>query len=109
MSWPGSEARAERPGPIVTEQQHWDWRRRSIAEVLWPSFLAAAVATMVFFAMVDPIGLTHSLVFPAELSETAVYSFGFFFFWGVTLLSSALTTWLIRTERRKAEFPADPH
>jgi len=86
-------------------QQHWSWRARSIAEVLWPSFLAASAATMVFFAMVDPETLLLALVVPVDLSHTGIYSAGFFFFWLVCTLSSLLTTWLIRTERKRADFP----
>jgi len=92
----------------VTEQAHWDWKRRSIGEVLWPSFLAGAVATMMFFALVDPEALMLALVTPFEASLTAIYSIGFFFFWAICLLSSVLTTWLIRTERRVTEFPDPP-
>ncbi|MDJ0654201.1 MAG: hypothetical protein QNJ40_08615 [Xanthomonadales bacterium] len=89
------------------EQEHWGWRRRSIAEVLWPSFLAAAVGTMVFFALIDPDLLLMAAERQADWSQTAIYSVGFFSFWALTALSSGLTTWLIRTERRKAEFPRD--
>lgn len=89
----------------MSEQQHWDWRLRSVANVVWPSFLAAAFATMVFFAMFDPERLQLALVTPIEVALTTIYSIGFFFFWSICLLSSALTTWLIRTERRVADFP----
>ena len=87
------------------EQEHWGWRRRSIAEVLWPSFLAAAVGTMVFFAWIDPDLLVMAAERQTDWSHTAIYSVGFFFFWALTALASGLTTWLIRTERRKADFP----
>jgi hypothetical protein len=63
--------------------------------ILWPSFLVAAVAEMVFFALFDP----GELVFfgqPLELSRTAVYSIGFFLFWGFAAVSSALTLYLGR-------------
>ena len=88
--------------------EHWNWRQRSIAEIVWPSFLAACVATLVCFANVDPARLLDALVFPLQLSNTAVYSIGFFFFWAVCALASGLTTWLIRTERRRAQFPDLP-
>lgn len=89
----------------MNDQRHWDWRLRSIAEVVWPSFLAGAVGTAVFFALVDPDGLALALVEPRAFSTTTVYSLGFFFFWSMCGLSSLLTTWLIRTERRRDEFP----
>ena len=63
--------------------------------VLWPSFLVAAAAETVFFALFDPGEMSffgHSL----ELSRTAVYSIGFFLFWGFAALSSALSLYLGR-------------
>ena len=88
-------------------QQHWSWKARSIGEVLWPSFLAASFATMMFFAMVDPETLVLAMVVQFDLSRIGIYSSGFFFFWFVCMLSSLLTTWLIRTERKRADFPTN--
>jgi hypothetical protein len=63
--------------------------------ILWPSFLVAAAAETVFFALFDPGELTlfgqH-----LELSRTAVYSIGFFLFWGFAAVSSALSLYLGR-------------
>jgi len=63
--------------------------------ILWPSFLVAAAAETVFFALFDPGELTlfgqH-----LELSRTAVYSIGFFLFWGFLAASSALSLYLSR-------------
>lgn len=87
---------------------HWNWRQRSVAEIVWPSFLAASAATLIVFANVDPLRLLDALVVPVELSATAVYSLGFFFFWATAAAASGLTTWLIRTERRRAQFPDVP-
>jgi hypothetical protein len=72
---------------------------RDVAMVLWPSFLAAAVQTMVFFAIFDPNDLGDGTAL-AELisSHNAGYALGFFFFWAFTTLASALTVYLIRTE-----------
>jgi hypothetical protein len=61
--------------------------------ILWPSFLVAATAEMVFFALFDP----GDLVFfgqPLELSRTAMYSMGFFVFWAFAAVSSALSVYL---------------
>jgi hypothetical protein len=61
--------------------------------ILWPSFLVAAAAEMAFFGLFDP----GELVFfgqPLELSRTAIYSIGFFFFWGFAAVSSALSVYL---------------
>jgi hypothetical protein len=61
--------------------------------ILWPSFLVAAAAEMVFFALLDP----GDLVFfgqPLEWSRTAIYSIGFFVFWAFAAVSSALSVYL---------------
>ncbi len=85
--------------------KHWNWRQRSVAVVIWPSFLAACLATGLFFSKINPTLLLGAFLFELELSNTAVYSIGFFFFWLISAVASALTTWLIRTERRQHEFP----
>lgn len=71
---------------------------RSALTVAWCSFLAASVATMVFFAFVDPSPLA-SLFVPTALlpSRTALYSVGFFFFWIVCAASAGLTAWMLAT------------
>jgi len=73
-------------------------RERGAASVrmmwaLWPSFLAAGLAEMVFFAFIDPMEL-HPFAESGEASRLGVYTMGFFFFWAVTICSSALTLYL---------------
>ncbi|MBA1146865.1 hypothetical protein H0Z60_07300 [Ectothiorhodospiraceae bacterium WFHF3C12] len=69
---------------------------RLLAAVLWPSFLAAAVATFVFFANIDPESL-RAATFPEwEIGRRTGYTIGFFMFWAVTAFSSALTLFLFR-------------
>lgn len=68
------------------------WTQR-LMWIAWPAFLVAAVLEMVVFAMVDPVDL-HWFGQPVALSREAVYTLAFFFFWGVTMASSALTTLL---------------
>lgn len=75
----------------------WSARAQAIAAVLWPSFLSAALATMVFFAFIDPAGLHEVTTPPVELSRTASYGVGFFFFWFVAAMSSAVSAYLLRT------------
>lgn len=78
-------------------------RVRRIGVVLWPSFLASVVATGIFFSQLDPDEL-RLISFPGlELSRMAGYTIGFFMFWAVTTLSSALTLFLLsRPQRRGA-------
>jgi hypothetical protein len=64
--------------------------------ILWPGFVMAGVAELVFFALVDPQDL-HFFGQPLEMSRTAIYSLGFFCFWALMSGTSALTCWLQRS------------
>ena len=67
--------------------------------VLWPSFLAAVAATGIFFSQIDPDEL-RVISFPAlEIGRLAGYTIGFFMFWAVGALSSALTLILLKRPR----------
>lgn len=74
-----------------------EWRRkRTVAVMLWASFLAACAETMCFFAYVDPVFLFSRDVPQFWLADrTASYSLGFFFFWVFTLLAAALAATLL--------------
>ena len=64
---------------------------QTVGAILWPSFLVAGIATMVFFANIDPEHL-RAATFPSlEIGRRLGYTIGFFMFWGVTALSSFLT------------------
>jgi hypothetical protein len=66
-----------------------------LGAVLWPSFFAAGVATMVFFAFVDPLAL-RDMTFPdLPLTRELGYSLGFFMFWIATAASSLFTSILL--------------
>ena len=71
-----------------------------VGAILWPSFFAAGVATMVFFAYVDPIVL-RDMTFPAlPVSREFGYTIGFFAFWLATSASSLFTWFLLRPASR---------
>jgi hypothetical protein len=78
-------------------------RGLDVALVLWPSFLAACAASLLFFAAVDPALLRDAgpRLF-AGLEREAGYAVGFLFFWGIGALASALSVYLIRTARTVA-------
>ena len=61
--------------------------------ILWPAFLVAGAMEMFVFAFVDPEDL-HWFGHPLALSRQGVYTLAFFAFWGLTMVSSALTTML---------------
>ena len=62
---------------------------RNLMWILWPSFLMAGAASAVVFALVDPL----DVVFLGHLQagRITVYTVGFFIFWIMAALSSALT------------------
>lgn len=65
-----------------------------LGAILWPSFFAAGVATVIFFSIVDPLVL-RDMTFPSlEIGRMSGYTIGFFLFWSATA-SSSLFTWLL--------------
>ena len=71
-----------------------------LGAILWPSFFAAGVATMVFFAFVDPLDLAD-ITFPdLGISRELGYSVAFFMFWLATAASSLFTWILLRPASR---------
>ncbi|MCP5352687.1 MAG: hypothetical protein H6926_05820 [Chromatiales bacterium] len=57
--------------------------------VLWPSFLTASFATIVFFTVFDPLDfLAYSSI---DISRLGAYTIGFFLFWLLTGTSCLLT------------------
>ncbi len=65
-----------------------------VGAILWPSFFAAGVATMVFFAFIDPIQLRDISFANFPINREAGYTIGFFMFWLATA-SSSLFTWIL--------------
>ncbi len=65
-----------------------------LGAILWPSFFAACVATMVFFAFVDPLMLRDQTFPDLPMTRAMGYSIGFFVFWLATA-SSSLFTWIL--------------
>jgi len=63
---------------------------QKIAAVLWPSFLTAGIATILFFTAFDP-QLIMAVSGYGEISRLGGYSMGFFIFWLLTSSSCALT------------------
>jgi len=71
-------------------------RSRQIAWVLWPAFMVAAAAELVFFALVDPAEL-HLTGFALDAPAMPLYTFGFFFFWLIGAASGAMAVALQRS------------
>lgn len=71
-----------------------------VGAILWPSFFAACIATMVLFAFVDPLEL-RDITFPQlAISRELGYSVAFFLFWTATAASSLFTWILLRPPSR---------
>lgn len=78
-----------------------------IGAILWPSFFSAGVATMVFFAFVDPLAL-RDITFPElPLTRQAGYTIAFFLFWVATAAAS-LFTWLLLRPASRFNGPLPP-
>lgn len=75
-------------------------RIQQLGAILWPSFFAAGVCTMVFFAFVDPVVLRR-ITFPTlPVSRELGYTLGFFMFWVATAASSLFTSLLLSSARQ---------
>lgn len=85
-------------------KRQWSRNKQAVATVVWISFLTAAVATMLFFAMFDPTEVLATIDPELEVGHQAGYAFGFFFFWVIAAGCSGVTAWLVRTApKRDAE------
>jgi hypothetical protein len=73
--------------------------------VLWPSFFAAGVATVVFFAIVDPVELANITWPHVTISRQAGYTIGFFMFWACTFASSWFTVLLASPPAQRSPDP----
>ncbi len=93
------------PEDLPEPPRTWKRRQRDIAYILWISFLTAAVATMVFFASVDPEVLSGNNTLGWEITRDAGYALGFFGFWLLTASTAALVVMLVRTEHRAQDIP----
>lgn len=77
--------------------RQWSRGKQAVLTVVWISFLVAAIGTMVFFALFDPVELSGIFDEDLEIGRDAGYAAGFFFFWVLCAMCSALTAYLVRT------------
>jgi hypothetical protein len=88
------------PRTLATRADGQRPRRIDLALVLWPSFLAACGASLLFFAAVDPVQLRDGgPLMLRSLDRDSGYALGFFFFWGVGAIASSISLFLVRSER----------
>lgn len=67
--------------------------------ILWPSFVLAGIAEIVFFTLVSPQEL-YLFGQPVHYSNITTYSLGFLMFWTLCAATSAATLWLARTSEK---------
>jgi len=87
------------PAERTSDTHELGQRARGIATVVWSAFLAAALATMLCFAFVDPEAWRNGEPPGWWGTRLHVYAIGFFFFWLVGLVSAALCWQLSRGAR----------
>lgn len=80
---------------------------QKLIQVLWPSFIVAGVAEILFFTVIDPQEL-YLFGQPVHLSRLATYSIGFFGFWLVCAASSMTTCFFQRTAAEINRCPLVP-
>jgi hypothetical protein len=95
----GDEA-MEQDSERLVGQQKWNRQAQHIASVMWPSFIAAVIGSIIWFVFVDPELLGVALIPEREISVLTGFGICFFFFWFVAILSSG-TTMLLRWTRRR--------
>ena len=81
--------------------RRWSRDKQAVFTVAWISFLVAAIGTMVFFALFDPVDLTGIFDEQLDIGRDAGYAAGFFFFWALCALCSGVTAFLIRTAPKR--------
>ena len=81
--------------------QRWTRNKQAVFTAAWISFLSAAVSTMVFFAVFDPVELGGLIDESLQFSRDAGYAAGFFFFWILCALCSGMTAFLVRTAPKR--------
>lgn len=68
---------------------------QKVIAVLWPSFLTAGIATILFFTAFDP-QLLMTVAGYEPISRLGGYTIGFFLFWILTASTCVLTCYFQR-------------
>ncbi len=67
-------------------------KTQKIVAILWPSFITAGIATILFFTAFDP-----NVVFvDYDISRVGAYSIGFFLFWIFGATTAVSTCFFLR-------------
>ncbi len=76
-------------------------RARATGALVWSAFLAAALATMICFAFIDPEDIELGRAPSWWNTRLRVYAIGFFFFWLVGFVAAWLSWVLARAGREE--------
>jgi hypothetical protein len=76
-------------------------RSRALGVIAWSAFLAAALATMLCFAFLDPRAVAAGETPGWWTDRLHVYAVGFFFFWLIGVVAAALCWQLAGAARRE--------
>ena len=87
----------------LAEENPFHERYRLMGIVVWVSFVAACVATALFFATFDPLDIIDRSTFPLDWNRTEAYSAGFFLFWALTASTGSMVAWLVATPAASVE------
>ncbi|HEY6123488.1 MAG TPA: hypothetical protein VIV63_02465 [Steroidobacteraceae bacterium] len=75
-------------------------RSRAFGVIVWSAFLSAALATMLCFALVDPLAIAAGEPPHWWTDRVHVYGVGFFFFWLIGVVAATLC-WQLATAPRR--------
>lgn len=89
------------PDNAVERPRELKPRGRAIGVIVWSAFLAAAIATMVCFAVVDPASFEAGETPGWWSGRLRVYAIGFFFFWLIGLVAAGLSWQLAAGSKRE--------
>lgn len=81
--------------------KQWSRNKQAVFTVVWISFLSAAIGTMVFFALFDPVDLSGIFDESLDIGRDAGYAVGFLFFWVLCAICSGVTAFLVRTAPKR--------
>lgn len=81
---------------------------KTVIWILWPSFIVAGLAEVMFFTVFDPVELHLVAEAIGISSRLAWYTIGFLLFWLFAAASSAFTCFLQRTSEEINRCPLIP-
>jgi hypothetical protein len=77
-------------------------------QILWPSFIVAGIAEVVFFTIFDPLELHMAAIGIGLTNRLGWYTIGFVLFWTFAAASSALTCYFQRSADEINRCPLKP-